>query len=191
MTRLFRNSDLILKQAGYREGITAGKESALQAGFDAGYAQVGVPLGREIGLLRGTALALTTFIDSQQPPQPVEIQNEVMKEIRAISAQLSCIRFSDIVPRDLEAEAHAREHLAESEGDLPVHGLDENGLVEDEEAMEKRKIEQLEDMMSSFGTNPGPSSNLPRPGPEEVKAIRKRLLDVARVLGLELDLSQV
>ena len=69
--------------------------------------------------------------------------------------------------------------------------MDENGLVEDEEAMEKRKIEQLEDMMSSFGTNPGPSSNFPRPGPEEVKAIRKRLLDVARVLGLELDLSQV
>jgi hypothetical protein len=178
---------LIVGQAGYREGITAGKESALQAGFNAGYAQVGVPLGREMGLLRGTALALMTFVDSPQLPQPAEVLNEALKEIRTISAQLSDIRFSDIVPRDLEAEAHAREHLADGGGDLPVNGLDENGVVQGEEAIEKRKMEQLEDMMSSFGTNPAPHSGLPRPRPEDVKAIRVRLLHVARILGLELD----
>lgn len=130
-----------------------------------------------------------TFIDSPQPLQPSEILAEALKEIRAISAQLSDIRFSDIVPRDLEAEAHAREHLADGEGDLPVNELDENGTVQDEETMEKKKMEQLEDMMSSFGTNPAPNSNLPRPGPEDVKAIHVRLLNVARVLGLELDLD--
>ena len=130
-----------------------------------------------------------TFIDSPQPLQPPEILTEALKEIRAISAQLSDIRFSDIVPRDLEAEAHAREHLADDEGDLPVNGLDENGMVQDEEAVEKRKMEQLEDMMSSFGTNPAPSSNLPRPGPEDVQAVRVRLLTVAKILGLELDLD--
>ena len=130
-----------------------------------------------------------TFIDSPQLHQPSELLTEALKEIRTISAQLSDIRFSDIVPRDLEAEAHAREHLADGEGDLPVNGLDENGAVQDEEAMEKRKMEQLEDMMSSFGTNPTPSSSLPRPGPEDVKAIRARLLNVARILGIELDLD--
>ena len=130
-----------------------------------------------------------TFIDSPQPLQPSEILAEALKEIRAISAQLSDIRFSDIVPRDLEAEAHAREHLADGEGDLPVNELDENGTVQDEETVEKKKMEQLEDMMSSFGTNPAPNSNLPRPGPEDVKAIHVRLLNVARVLGLELDLD--
>ena len=130
-----------------------------------------------------------TFIDSPQPLQPPEILAEALKEIRAISAQLSDIRFSDIVPRDLEAEAHAREHLADGEADLPVNGLDENGTVQDEETIEKKKMEQLEDMMSSFGTNPAPSSSLPRPGLEDVKAIHVRLLNVARVLGLELDLD--
>jgi len=179
-----KTRNLIFDQAGYREGITAGKESALQAGFDAGYAQVGVPLGREMGLLRGVALALMTFIDSPQLHQP-----EALIEIRAISAQLSDIRFSDIVPSDLEVEAHAREHLADGESDLPVNRLDENGIVQDEGAMEKRKMEQLEDMMSSFGTNPAPNSNLPRPGPEDVKAIRMRLLQITRILGLELDLD--
>jgi hypothetical protein len=37
---------------GYREGITAGKESALQEGFDTGFASVGAPLGRDIGFIR-------------------------------------------------------------------------------------------------------------------------------------------
>ena len=183
--------NLMFEQAGYREGITAGKESALQAGFDAGYAQVGVPLGREMGLLRGAALALMTFIDSPQLLQPSEVLNEALKEIRAISAQLSGIRFSDIAPRDLEAEAHAREHLADGEVDLPVNGLDENGVMQDEETVEKRTMEQLEDMMSSFGTNLAPSSALPRPGPEDVKALRLRILHVARTLGLELDFDWV
>lgn len=140
-------------------------------------------------MLRGTALALKTFIDSPQPPLPAEIQTERLKEIRAISAQLSDIRFSDIVPKDLEAEAHAREHLADSEGDLPVNELDENGAVQDGEAAEKRKMEQLEDMMSSFGTNPAQGSSLPRPGPEDVNKTRVRLVNVARGLGLDLDLN--
>ena len=130
-----------------------------------------------------------TFIDSPQLLQPPEVRNEALKEIRAISARLSAIRFSDIVPRDLEAEAHAREHIVDGEGDLPVSGLDENGMVQDEESTEKRKMEQLEDMMSSFGTNPTQTSTLPRPGPEDVKATGARLLHVARVLGLELDLE--
>ena len=128
-----------------------------------------------------------TFIDSPQLLQPAQVRDEALKETRAISAQLSDVRFSDIVPRDLEAEAHAREHLADDEGDLPVNKLDEDGMVQDEETMEKRKMEQLEDMMSSFGT--APTSNLPRPGPEDVKAMRVRLLHVARILGLELDLE--
>ena len=163
--------------------------STLQAGFDTGYAQVGVPLGREIGLLRGTALALATFIDSSQPHQPAEVPNGILEEIRSISTQLSDIQFSDIVPRDLEAEAHAREHLADDEGDLPVNSVDEHGVVQDEGTVEKKKMEQLEDMMSSFGTNPTPSSHLPRPGPEDLKAIHVRLSQVAKILGLELDLG--
>ena len=130
-------------------------------------------------------MALMKFTDSPQRAQPPE----VLEEIRAISAQLSDIRFSDIVPRDLEAEAHAREHLADDRGDLSVNGLDENGIVQDESTMERKKMEQLEDMMSSFGTNPAPTSHLPRPGPEDVKAIRVRLLQVARILGLELGLE--
>ena len=70
-----------------------------------------------------------------------------------------------------------------------MSGLDEDGMVQDEVSVERKKMEQLEDMMSSLGTNPTTSLDLPRPGPEDLKAIHARLLNVARMLGLELDLD--
>ncbi|KAF8548101.1 hypothetical protein OG21DRAFT_1489655 [Imleria badia] len=91
--------------SGYREGIIAGKEAFLQQGFDAGFATIGVPLGRELGNLRGDAAAIRTLLNAQSPGSPE------LEEIRSISAVLSTIRFSDIAPRDLEAEQHAKEHL--------------------------------------------------------------------------------
>ena len=175
---------LTLTQAGYREGITAGKESALQTGFDDGYAQVGVPLGREIGVLRGTALALTTFVDSSQPSQPAEILTEALREIQKISARLSDIRFSDIAPKDLEAEAHAREHLTDSAGGLLEDDLYESGETQNEEIKEKGMIESPGDVMTS---TPNPKTS--RPGLDDVRAIRVKLLGIARTVGLELDLD--
>ncbi|KAH9022331.1 hypothetical protein EDB85DRAFT_1996438 [Lactarius pseudohatsudake] len=35
--------------AGYRDGISSGKEAALEEGFDAGFARTGAPRGRELG----------------------------------------------------------------------------------------------------------------------------------------------
>ncbi|GAC74281.1 hypothetical protein PANT_10c00089 [Moesziomyces antarcticus T-34] len=46
------------QDTGYREGITAGKLSTLQNGFDQGFNEVGAPLGREVGMLRGQLAAL-------------------------------------------------------------------------------------------------------------------------------------
>ena len=92
-------------QSGYREGIVAGKEAFLQAGFDTGFADVGVPLGRELGTLRGIAAAMGSFLTSQKP------DSQELEELRSISCLLSAIQFSDIAPRDLDAEQHAKEHL--------------------------------------------------------------------------------
>jgi len=140
-------------------------------------------------------VAFLSFIDSPQSPHPVETRTFVRKELQSIIATLSTIRFSDIAPRDLEAEAHIREHLTDGEGDLPVNELDENGMVQDSEAADRQKVELLdpEDIWLSFG-------NLPRPGPERDEAIRVicaqslgelrvRLARVARSYGLELDLD--
>ncbi|KAK0431678.1 hypothetical protein EV421DRAFT_1911660 [Armillaria borealis] len=149
---------------GYREGITAGKEAALQEGFDAGFAQVGAPIGHELGLLRGIASVLTAFLSSTSDPDREEAQS--------ISSALSSIRFSDIASRDLEAEEHAREHL-------------EDGVSEPEEIEEKRKIEDLEDMLNRLSAGKSIKADEGRPTLEDLQQLKERLKTLMERLSLE------
>ena len=151
-------------QAGYRAGIIAGKESSLQEGFDTGFATIGVPIGRELGSLRGIASALTAFLSDASE----------LQEVRAISASLSQIRFSDIAPRDIEAEQHAREHI----DDAP-------GIAQTEELSQKRDMENLEDMLSQLSA--GPRDCTPtRPTREDVAKLRERLALLSKRHALDL-----
>ncbi|KIL64361.1 hypothetical protein M378DRAFT_126775 [Amanita muscaria Koide BX008] len=154
--------------AGYREGINAGKEAALQEGFDAGFAQVGAPLGRELGVLRGIASALVGFLSSSKAPSSSLI------EARDIAAQLSKVRFSDIAPPDLEAEAHAREHLANeddaAEVDVP------------EEVVEKQKMERLEDMLEGMSAS-SDGTRIARPTVDDVRILKERLYALCSSIG--------
>ncbi|ESK93919.1 hypothetical protein Moror_12967 [Moniliophthora roreri MCA 2997] len=162
--------------AGYREGITAGKESALQEGFDSGFASVGAPLGREMGLLRGMSSAFVSYLTiAKHLPD----DNPTVLEARTIASQLSNVRFSDIAPPDLEAEAHAREHL-ETDGE----DMDEN-----EEVADKRKMEGLEDMLARLtpGTNAMPSQA--RPTMDDVHRLKYRLRVLSKAAGLGINWS--
>ncbi|KAJ7506230.1 hypothetical protein B0H11DRAFT_1677904, partial [Mycena galericulata] len=113
-------------QVGYRGRITAGKESALQEGFDTGFASADAPLGREIGPLRGMASALVALhVD----------KDAMLAKARAIALDLAAVHFTEVVLRYLEAEEHVRQHLANEDDDLR--------LDEKEELSEKRKMEVL------------------------------------------------
>ncbi|TFY69541.1 hypothetical protein EVJ58_g330 [Rhodofomes roseus] len=163
--------------AGYREGITAGKESALQAGFDEGFAQVGVPIGRQLGILRGIATALLSSLQTSVTAS----QNTVsVDEVRAITSQLGSIRFSDIAPPDLEAVRHAREHL----GDRRLEEADETETPIPEEVQGKRAIESLEDMLAQMGG--GAAATAKRPSMDDVNELQKRLLAICGQMGLSL-----
>ena len=59
-------------------------------------------------------------------PKHAAPDQEHINEMRDIVMQLSKIRLEDISPRDLEAEAHALQHLEES--DLEMNG-DVRGLA--------------------------------------------------------------
>lgn len=98
-------------QSGYREGIVAGKESALQAGFDDGFADIGAPLGRHLGMLRGLATGLRTFLDSPRHSHSAACEGTKLHgEIVRICEMLSLTQLSDIAPVDLEAFEHAKAH---------------------------------------------------------------------------------
>ncbi|KAI0826872.1 hypothetical protein BC628DRAFT_1319549 [Trametes gibbosa] len=176
--------------AGYREGITAGKESALQAGFDEGFADTGAPLGRELGTLRGLCSALISFLDrTLDAPGSKEA---TLAEVRDIAAQLANVRFSDIVPPDLEALAHAREHLgAPTQRDNDEDAAD---IVDpanlNEEIKERRDIEGLEDLMAQMNASDesgGVAQARPRAG--DVVLLKERILKIAHGLGLNLQWS--
>ena len=77
-------------------------------------------MGRELGAIRGMASALLVFVTSRSPETTEE--RSLAIEARDIVSQLSSIRFTDIAPRDLEAEEHARQHLEDDESGLDVKG---------------------------------------------------------------------
>ncbi|KAH8097032.1 hypothetical protein BXZ70DRAFT_1000979 [Cristinia sonorae] len=175
------------QNAGYREGITAGKESHLQQGFDEGFAQTGAPLGREIGLLRGAASAILSLLTSKNPlPGLTSDSNRdaLVQEARYINSELSEIRFSDVVPPDLEAIAHAREHLeAANEDDRSMD------IELGEEVESKRKMESLEDAMAKMGAGSITAEvKKGRPKPDDVVRLRGRLTQLSEKLGVPLGL---
>ena len=97
-------------------------------------------MGRELGAIRGMASALLVFVTSKSPETSEE--RSLAIEARDIVSQLSSIRFTDIAPRDLEAEEHARQHLEDDESGLDVKGeLVENMKVD--VALLKSRLDNL------------------------------------------------
>ncbi|RXW13875.1 hypothetical protein EST38_g11977 [Candolleomyces aberdarensis] len=161
---------------GYREGITAGKEGALQEGFDSGFAETGAPLGREVGRMRGIAAAILALANKGS----LECDSHILQETRTIAGQLADLRFSDIAPPDLQAEEHAREHMQSTGEDL---------VMDSDELEEKRNVESLEDMLAGMSAGGGVESKTRRPTMQDFEALKKRLESVVGQLGLRAMLS--
>jgi hypothetical protein len=100
-----------------------------------------------------------------------------VQEAREIAAQLGHIRYSDIEPRDLEAEEHAREHLE-------MEALE----TDNEEMMEKRKMERIEDMMAKLAASTQATDRV-RPTLEDVHRLKERLETLGRGLGFDMNWS--
>ena len=142
-----------------------------------GFANVGVPIGRELGLLRGASSVVLAFLNKSSN---ISEKAQMLAEAQEISSQLSRVRFSDIMPRDLEAEAHAREHL-EAEG----IELDMN-----EEIADKREVEGLEDLLANLSADNGKSRERhARPTIDDVQVLKDRLKLLTNCLDLGIEWS--
>ncbi|KAI9507615.1 hypothetical protein F5148DRAFT_1149621 [Russula earlei] len=154
------------QNAGYRDGITAGKEGALQEGFDAGFARAGAPRGRELGLLRGLASASLLHLSrgsrgshAQASAAQRAVPATSTALVREIVDALAAVRFADIAPAPPPEEA---EH---------AHGAAEDGMDRD---------------------GPGQASvGLRSTGMsiEDVRELRARLEAVLREAGIKVDLD--
>ncbi|KAH9172071.1 hypothetical protein EDB89DRAFT_1967542 [Lactarius sanguifluus] len=93
--------------AGYRDGISSGKEAALQEGFDVGFARTGAPRGRELGVLRGLAAALLLHLSrSSLAAQPAQTR---VREIEATALHRA----------DADAQCGADEVQGQGQGQSP------------------------------------------------------------------------
>ncbi|WWD21455.1 hypothetical protein CI109_105940 [Kwoniella shandongensis] len=144
--------------AGYREGITDGKLSTLQRGFDESFAQ-SVPLSRQIGNLRGRAAALLSFLTTD-PSVGVRVE-----DLRELIRELGKLRRDQILPQDEERIAHERE-----EHDGEAYELDVN---------DNREMEGLEkslDLLSGGGNTSATGTNGTKEDGETVlRSLEERL----------------
>lgn len=160
--------------------MTAGKEGALQEGFDTGFAQTGAPLGRELGLLRGLASALLLHLSRSQQPQ--EPGSSPAAAVREIVAALAAVRFADIAPppppppshphEGEEAEETAHAHCASV---TAAEGVKGEGKGEGEEGLSARSVGLTRSAVTTTI--------------EDVRALRMKLETLLRESGLKIDLN--
>jgi len=147
--------------AGYREGITAGKEEALQEGFDDGYMRYGAPIGREIGILRGLAGALLGFLEKEKGLDATgadricseQSSKRWLNEVQTMVHSLQRISLLALLPPDLDAIQHAKEHE-----DMNKDSLDTGELGgkerKDMEAV-RQELDKLKDQLHAVATELG------------------------------------
>ncbi|GAA6004592.1 hypothetical protein JCM11491_002161 [Sporobolomyces phaffii] len=162
--------------AGYRDGITAGKNANLQAGFDQGFA-LAAPYARELGALRGIAasvLALLTTasgakhsgtvlaaLDDASSPATTT-KDALVAELRDVVNALGKLDATRVLPVDAEAEEHAKSH--EDEG-------------VSQQMRDRKEMREMEELLSGVGGRPAP--------PSGVDECRARLARVLAVFGME------
>lgn len=112
-------------------------------------------------------------------------REELLTEAGAISSGLAEIRFSDIVPPDLQAEQHAREHLESADEDDRDFDIEMS-----EEVKQKRDLEGLEDMLTRMGAGTISSAEAKsRPTRNDVEKLETRLTALLGTLSLPLEMS--
>jgi len=133
------------KTAGYREGITAGKEQALQRGFDGAFSSIGVPIGRRLGTLRGVARALLYLLSSAPDNGP-------LSQVEGLYLRLTQLGLRDLAPPDSLAIEHAQEHASEAQAIRMQKDLSLNNVntVDELELLRQQFLDILSRMQLSL-----------------------------------------
>lgn len=126
-----------------------------------------MPLGREIGTLRGTAAALLFFIYKDgQALGEVEVQGNAGvtmqrhgRAVQEIATELGGINLTDLLPPDVEAIEHALEHaradnreamVADADAELEARGRTWDNAKAKVEELRRRLNVILEDFGLPF-----------------------------------------
>lgn len=136
----------------------------------------------------GISSGLVSYLNSssnQSQNSDLAAHESVLLQARDVAAQLAGVRFTDVAPRDHEAEEHARQHLESEDGE------EFDDVEANEELAEKRKMETLEDMLARLtpGTKEATQTEQARPTIEDVQRLKGRLKVLCDDLGFPVNWS--
>lgn len=120
--------------------------ATLQEGFDQSLS-ASVGPSRRIGKLRGRAGALLAHLTSVKMPLKSSFSSQtadreaITEDLRAYIKDLSRVKRTDMLPPDLEMEAHEREAHGAVDGDGEAYELDVN---------DNREMEALENALDGL-----------------------------------------
>ena len=173
-------------QTGYREGITAGKLSTLQNGFDHGFNEVGAFLGREVGHLRGQIAALLLLLTS---PAPSSSSSSSSSNTNAIRKVAGTHRARSAPASSLPLLSHPSLEEARRELEILAKELDALTLARlaepDYEAMEHELEHQDESPQDDGGSKVKQETEEEKKAREAVlNHLKQRVRHVREMLGL-------
>ncbi|KAL1923810.1 uncharacterized protein VTP21DRAFT_8790 [Calcarisporiella thermophila] len=118
----------IHSDAGYREGITEGKNYTLQQGFDRGFRE-GLEVGRKVGRLRGIINTLLKF--HTQNPDILLPSCAVIPELQALEKELSSLGVEHFFTKDHFLPEKEDKNVSQCSGTCATQGCaksTENGV---------------------------------------------------------------
>lgn len=166
-------------QAGYKEGITAGKQSQLQTGFDQGFSQA-APSARQIGSLRGISNGLLSLLTTSAGSKhggflpesiTVTLKDEFIIELRELVRELNKFEELGLLGEDQEAVAHSKLHNGDNGESL--------------EAMEKREMREIEGLLGGAGMEGVKIEKVEVDPSQQVQDCQRRLAVLLSRCGLE------
>ncbi|KAJ9125401.1 hypothetical protein QFC22_000361 [Naganishia vaughanmartiniae] len=189
--------------AGYREGITPGKLSTLQRGFDEAFAG-SVVNSRRLGQVRGRVAGLVAFLSTQTqsrndlaPASSSSITSStLLQRAKETRAYLSRIPRDLVLPVDEEAIAHAAaEHPEEHQPAAIAQNQNQSGVADawTQEGQQVRERREMDRVLDAFEDLSASASASPLGAVSQAKgketAREQQLLDLweGRVAQLELE----
>lgn len=161
----------------------------MQSGFDDGFATTGAPLGRQVGLLRGIANAVLSFLTRNDPSSSSHIQSvpgtsNPAERAREIVKQLDDITLIDIAPIDKEAEEHAKLHAGDEDEEMDEKnekvGSPSTQATADVEIHEERSLEAA---FAAMKTEEVEVKVKREPKPVDLEQIRGNLAELTEEIG--------
>lgn len=92
----------------------------VQEGFDNGYRNQGVPVGRSLGQVLGQLYAMEIYLKQKQSGAQSSCLSTLSEDVSQLQKYAKILQMDDLIEPDWEAMEHERQHVEDSSGISPA-----------------------------------------------------------------------